>query len=101
MIENKCKLCHDKKLRSDDERTALINRLKRIEGQVRGIIGMVERDAYCVDVLTQVSAVNSALGSFSSSLLDSHIKTCVKEDIIAGKDEALDELVEVVTRFMK
>lgn len=62
---------------------------------------MVERDAYCVDVLTQVQAVSSALTAFSKALLESHIKSCVKEDVIAGNDEVLDELIDTVARFMK
>ena len=97
----KCAACHAAKDRSDSEKQALLNRLRRIEGQVRGVEGMVERDAYCVDILTQVQAVSSALSSFSTALLDSHIRTCVKEDILAGKDEVLDELVGVVSRFIK
>ena len=97
----KAHCCHDSKLRTDEERQTLINRLRRIEGQVRGVIGMVERDAYCVDVLTQVQAVSSALTAFSKALLESHVKSCVREDILQGKDEVLDELVDVVSRFMK
>lgn len=101
MKENKCPACHAGKTRDTEERAALLNRLKRIEGQVRGISGMVERDAYCVDILTQVSAVSSALTAFSRVLLETHLKTCVKDDIIEGRDEVLDELVEVISRFMK
>ena len=96
-----CSACHDKKERGVEEKTALINRLKRIEGQIRGIIGMVERDAYCADILTQVSAVSSAMDAFSVSLLDSHIKSCVKDDVRAGRDDVLDELVAIVGRMMK
>jgi DNA-binding FrmR family transcriptional regulator len=94
-------MCHTSKCRADEERQALINRLRRIEGQVRGVEGMIERDAYCVDVLTQVQAISSALTSFSKALLESHVKTCVKDDVLSGKDEVLDELVEVISRFMK
>lgn len=101
MENNKCPMCHDGKVRAEDEKQALLNRLRRIEGQVRGVAGMIERDAYCVDVLTQVQAVSSALTSFSTALLESHLKTCVKDDIISGKDEVLDELVGVIARFMK
>lgn len=101
MENNKCPMCHDGKVRGEDEKQALLNRLRRIEGQVRGVAGMIERDAYCVDVLTQVQAVSSALTSFSTALLESHLKTCVKDDIISGKDEVLDELVGVIARFMK
>ena len=97
----KCPMCHDGKMRADEEKQALINRLRRIEGQVRGVSGMLERDAYCVDILTQVQAISSALTSFSTALLESHLKTCVKDDILEGKDEVLDELVGVISRFMK
>ena len=89
------------KERAEAEKQALLNRLSRIEGQVRGVAKMVERDAYCVDILTQVQAVSSALTSFSTALLESHLKSCVKEDILSGKDEVLDELVGVISRFMK
>lgn len=101
MEDKKCTACHASKARGEEEKSALLNRLRRIEGQIRGISGMIERDAYCVDVLTQVSAVSSALDAFSVALLDSHVKSCVKEDIIAGKDEVLDELVTVISRMMK
>lgn len=97
----KCPMCHENKSRDTEEKQALLNRLSRIEGQVRGVSGMVERDAYCVDILTQVQAISSALTSFSAALLESHIKTCVKDDILSGKDEVLDELVGVISRFMK
>ena len=98
---NMCPMCHKEKARSEEERQLLINRLRRIEGQVRGVEGMIERDAYCVDILTQVQAISSALTSFSTALLESHVKSCVKEDILSGKDELLDELVGVISRFMK
>ena len=88
-------------MRSDEERQALVHRLRRIEGQVRGVAGMLERDAYCVDVLTQVQSISSALTSFSTALLESHLKSCVKDDILEGRDEVLDELVGVISRFMK
>ena len=97
----KCPMCHGSKNRDAEEKQALLNRLRRIEGQVRGVGGMVERDAYCVDILTQVQAISSALTSFSTALLESHLKTCVKDDILSGKDEVLDELVGVISRFMK
>ena len=103
-MENKnniCPMCHSSKERGEEEKQLLLNRLRRIEGQVRGIAGMVERDAYCVDILTQVQAISSALTSFSTALLDSHVKSCVKADILEGKDEVLDELVGVISRFMK
>lgn len=96
-----CAACHTDRVRTDEERAALINRLKRIEGQVRGVIGMIERDAYCVDVLTQTSAISSAIDSFSIALMESHIKTCVKNDVREGRDDVLDELVTVISRMVK
>ena len=98
---NGCSLCHTEKHRTDEEKQLLLNRLRRIEGQVRGVAGMIDRDAYCVDILTQVQAISSALTSFSKALLESHVKSCVKEDVIAGNDEVLDELIDVIGRFMK
>ena len=89
------------KVRSEEEYRSLINRLKRIEGQVRGVAGMLESDAYCTDILIQVSAISSALASFNKELLSSHIKSCVLEDVKNDKTETLDELVEVLGRLMK
>ena len=89
------------KERTDQEYKDLMNRLKRIEGQVRGIQGMLEKEAYCTDVLVQVAAVNAALNSFSKALLDSHIRTCVAENIRAGNDEVIDELVILLQKLMK
>lgn len=88
-----------KKMRSDEEKRALINRLSRIEGQVRGIRNMLENDAYCVDVLTQTSAVRSALTSFQSELLAEHIRTCVTDDIRDGRTETVDELIETLKKL--
>ena len=82
-------------------RSDLVNRLNRIEGQIRGIKKMVERSAYCPDILIQVAAANAALNSFNKELLSNHIKTCVKDDIRQGKDETVDELVKVLQRLMK
>ena len=93
--------CNKKKERTQEEYKSLINRLNRIEGQIRGIKGMVENDAYCTDILIQVSAVNSALNSFNKKLLENHIKTCVTDDIINGKTETVDELVEDLQKLMK
>ncbi len=93
--------CHKTKDRSDEEYKKLINRLNRIEGQVRGIRGMVEKNAYCPDILVQVAAVNAALNAFNKELLASHIRTCVTEDIKAGRDETVDELVETLQKLMK
>ena len=99
MEEKVC--CHKKKERSEEEYKDLIQRLNRIEGQVRGIKGMVERDAYCPEILVQVSAVNAALNSFNKVLLANHIRTCVAEDIREGKDETIDELVKVLQKLMR
>ena len=93
--------CERKKKRSEEEFKSLMNRLKRIEGQVRGVEKMLENDAYCPDILTQVSAINSALNSFNKELLASHMKSCVINDIRAGKDEAIDELVATLQKIMK
>lgn len=94
--------CHHKtKERSEKEYKDLIHRLNRIEGQIRGIKGMVEKDAYCPDILIQVAAANAALNSFNKVLLANHIRTCVAEDIRAGKDEVIDELVTTLQKLMK
>ena len=89
------------KERTDKEYKDLMNRLKRIEGQVRGIQTMLEKDAYCTDILVQVSAVNAALNSFSKELLASHIRTCVADGIRRGDDEVIDELVTTLQKLMK
>ena len=99
-MENNC-CCHKTKHRSDEEYKALINRLSRIEGQVRGIRKMVENDAYCVDILTQVSAIQAALNGFNRELLSNHIRTCVMDDIRNGNDEIVDELVQTLQKLMK
>ncbi len=93
--------CHRTKQRSEQEYTDLIHRLNRIEGQIRGIKSMVERDAYCPEILTQVAAANAALNSFNKVLLANHIRTCVAQDIREGKDETIDELVATMQKLMK
>ena len=93
--------CHKTKVRDEKEFKDLITRLNRIEGQIRGIKGMIEQDAYCTDILTQVSAANAALNSFTKVLLANHIKTCVAQDIRDGKDETIDELVTTRQKLMK
>lgn len=87
--------------RSDDEKRKLLNRLKRIEGQVRGLQAMIERDAYCYDILTQSAAVNAAMNAFNKEILAHHIEGCVARDIRAGKDEVIDELVTILQKLMK
>ena len=99
--EEKNECCQRTKERSDKEYKDLIHRLNRIEGQVRGIKRMLEADAYCTDILVQVSAVNAALNSFNKVLLANHIRTCVADDIRAGKDETVDELVLTLQKLMK
>ncbi len=100
--EKDCCACSERhKERSPKEYKDLINRLNRIEGQVRGIKAMVERGAYCPDILIQTSAVNSALNSFSKVLLSNHIRTCVRNDIKDGNDEVVEELVTTLQKMMK
>ena len=101
MDKKDCCCSERHKDRSEEEKKKLMNRLKRIEGQIRGIEGMVEKDPYCPDILVQVSAVNSALNSFNKELLAKHIKTCVVDDIKEGHDETIDELVKVLQKVMK
>lgn len=101
MSEEKLCCCSKKKQRSEKEYKDLIHRLNRIEGQIRGIKGMVEKDAYCTDILTQVAAANAALNSFNKVLLANHIKSCVTQDILDGKEETVDELVVVLQKLMK
>ena len=97
-----CCCCQSKtKHRTEKEYKDLINRLSRIEGQVRGVKGMVQNDAYCPDILMQVSAITAALNSFNKVLLANHIKTCVVEDLHEGKDEVVDELVTTLQKLMK
>lgn len=93
--------CSKTKKRSDEEYKKLMNRLSRIEGQIRGIKGMLEKDAYCVDVILQVSAVNAALSAFSRELISEHIKSCVVNDIRSGNDETAQELVDTLHKIMK
>ena len=93
--------CQKTKHRTDEEIRTLQNRLSRIEGQVRGVRGMVERDAYCVDILTQVAAISAALNAFNRELLANHIRTCVATDLKEGRDEVGDELLETLQKLMK
>lgn len=96
-----CCECHKTRKRSEEEVKSLSNRLSRIEGQVRGLREMVQKDAYCPDILIQVSAVNAALNSFGKELLSTHIRTCVADGIRKGDDEVIDELVGVLQKMMK
>ena len=101
MMPDVCCCSGKKKKRSEKEYRDLCNRLSRIEGQVRGVKRMVEEDAYCVDILTQVSAAQSALNAFTKVLLSQHIHSCLVEDIRSGHDEVVDELVGLLQRVMK
>ena len=101
MENNKCEHCAKLKHRTEKEYKSLVNRLNRIEGQIRGIKGMLEKDAYCPDILVQVAAANAALNAFNKELLANHIRTCVADDIRAGNDETIDELVGVLQKLMK
>ena len=96
-----CGCCGKTTDRTQDERKKLIHRLNRIEGQIRGIRGMLEKDAYCTDILVQSAAVNAAVNAFNKELLASHIRGCVARDIREGKDEVIDELVATLQKLMK
>lgn len=93
--------CHRTRERTPEEYRSLVHRLNRIEGQVRGIRGMLEKDAYCPDILAQAAAANAALNAFSRELLVQHIRTCVARDIREGKDEIIDELMDTLRRLMR
>lgn len=101
-MEDMANCCNCKTtMRSEKEYKKLMNRLNRIEGQIRGIKGMLEKDAYCTDILIQVAAVNAALNSFNKELLSEHIRGCVARDIREGKDETINELVVTLQKLMK
>lgn len=99
-IDMEC-CCGKKKERNEKEYRDLINRLSRVEGQIRGIKRMIDEDCYCTDIIRQVAAASAALNSFNKVLLANHIRTCVAEDIREGKDETINELVETVQKLMK
>ncbi len=101
-VQESCPHCSGKtKVREEKEYKDLKNRLKRIDGQVRGVENMLESDAYCTDILTQVSAITSALNSFNKALLANHMKTCVVDNIREGNEEVIDELVTTLQKLMK
>ena len=101
MESKKSCCCQKKTVRSDEEQKKLINRLNRIEGQIRGIKSMVENNAYCTDILVQSAAVNAAVNAFNKVLISNHIKGCVVRDIKQEKYEVIDELVEILQKLMK
>ena len=96
-----CPHCGRTKERTPEEYKALTHRLNRIEGQLRGIRRMLDENAYCPDILTQVAATGAALDSFGRELLDSHIRTCVAQDIREGREETLDELIATLRKMMR
>ncbi len=99
---NRCCHCMEKHtLRSEEQKKALVNRLKRIEGQVRGVQQMLEKDAYCNDILVQSAAISAAMNAFNKEILATHIHTCVVRDIREGRDEVVDELVSTIQKLMK
>ena len=98
-MENNC--CERMKKRSEEEVKALVHRLNRIEGQIRGIRGMLEKDAYCTDIITQVAAANAALNAFNRELMASHIRSCVKTDVEKGDDASLEEMIVLMQKLMK
>ncbi|MDO4286541.1 MAG: metal-sensing transcriptional repressor [Eubacteriales bacterium] len=100
-MEEKACCCNKTKERTEEEYKRLIHRLNRIEGQIRGIRGMVEKNAYCTDILVQSAAVTAAVNAFNRELLSNHIRTCVAQDIRDGKDEVIDELVSTLQKLMK
>ncbi len=98
---SECTCTKKQKQRSENEYKSLMNRLNRIEGQVRGIKNMLQSDAYCTDILIQVSAVSAALNSFNKELLSNHISTCVAENLRNGNDDVIDELVTTLQKLMR
>ena len=101
VCEHECANCQRTKPRTEQEVRRLINRLNRIEGQIRGIRGMVEKDAYCPDILMQSAAAAAALNAFNRELLGSHIRTCVTQDIREGREETVDELLSTLQKLMR
>ena len=87
--------------REEKDKRALVNRLSRIEGQIRGIKKMLESDAYCADILTQSAAVSAAMNAFNKELLDQHLRGCVVRDIKNGDESSVDELAELIRKLMR
>lgn len=97
----RCSCCEKHTLRQEEQKKKLLNRLRRIEGQVRGLQAMVESDAYCNDILTQSAAVNAAVNAFNRELLSGHLRTCVARDLREGHEEIVDELAATLQKLMK
>ena len=100
-MPNNSNCCPKTTVRADEEKKKLINRLSRMEGQIRGIRKMLENDAYCTDILTQSAAVSAAMNSFNKELLNNHIRGCVSRDIREGHDEVVDELLDILQKLMR
>ena len=99
--QSACPACARKTERTEEQKKKLLNRLSRIEGQVRGVRKMIEDDAYCNDVLTQSAAIAAAVNAFNRELLRAHVRSCVVRDIRAGRDEVADELIATLERLMR
>ena len=100
IMSDKSCYCH-KKYRPDEEKKKLLHRLNRIEGQIRGLRGMLEDDAYCMDILVQSSAASAALTAFNRELLSTHIESCVVDGIRQGDDEKVEELLSILQKMIK
>ena len=96
-----CSCCEKHTLRQEEQKKKLLNRLRRIEGQVRGLRGMLEDDAYCMDILVQSSAASAALTAFNRELLSTHIESCVVDGIRQGDDEKVEELLSILQKMIK
>ena len=101
MQENQSPVCCKTTMRPEEEKKKLLNRLSRIEGQIRGMKGMLENNAYCNDLLIQSAAVTAAINAFNKALLENHMHTCVVRDIRAGNDEIIDELISTMHKLMR
>ena len=101
-MSEKCESCEKRRReRSDGELKRLCNRLCRIEGQIRGIRGMLDRDAYCMDILAQTAAARAALNAFSRELISQHLMTCVADELREGGTDKAQELCDMLTKLMK
>ena len=99
-MENK-KCCYKKTHRTENEKKLLNNRLNRIEGQIKGVKKMISEDAYCNDILVQLSAIENSVKSLSNLLLEKHLYTCIASDLENGKIDTIDEIVSLFKRFNK
>ena len=99
MEKNKC--CDKKTYRGENEKKTINNRISRIEGQLKGIKKMIQEDAYCNDVLIQLSAIENSVRSLSNNILENHLYSCVTRDLENGKLETLDEIISLFKRFNK